>query len=705
MLIVILLIYLFIFGQLATLLLRRFFGFTKNFSTLVLGMFLVGVTASWLGGLALIFFTWQPVTFASVLVLNGLLYVPALRYKKSSYSQDSSVAQPDNAMRVDVWTVLGVVVFFACLVYGFILLSQSRSGDAILTPWQTISPLYIYVFFIATFTLGLLIFSSLKTKTLLLFLILQTFLLHSYLPMSHKFIYGADGWRHIANEQRFLEGKKFLQPQLAGVSEHGSSIMENFQSKIGQLSYGNFWAANIMLAQIFKTDLITITKWFLPVLWSLVFPLLLFELGLLFGWGDKKSLFFSWLGLWPFAWHAAGSFSLPVNFGFLIWLFFLLLLLKRLTIPKSGQMLLLVIAGLSFAFGYSLFFVLFGLAFLTGEFLLVPFRLSQRIKKIIAACVVAFAIPGLELLAGYSQATIQVGWLGQIKQLIGNLLGVYFASGPRPHDISTGNIILNQTPAAAFVFNIFVDWRWWLVGFMLCFFGFVIYGQIKAWHQDRLAVQWMSVFSTGIFIGYIISNYFLSGSHILARRLDGVVALILISLFSYGIFECWKKIQLLFLKNGAKHPQLKLTFVIIAVMLLAAFTTASYSIGPDTETVSAQEYDAMQEIWIQSALYEPRHFCVLANTYPLLALEAISSKEVIGGNFPIDANFGQSELIKLYGLMQNNDALTDLQDVSLLKSFTDGCWYVEAGQVNAVEKINYFNKFYPQMKTFFLKSK
>ena len=210
MLIVILLIYLFIFGQLATLLLRRFFGFTKNFSTLVLGMFLVGVTASWLGGLALIFFTWQPVTFASVLVLNGLLYVPALRYKKSSYSQDSSVAQPDNAMRVDVWTVLGVVVFFACLVYGFILLSQSRSGDAILTPWQTISPLYIYVFFIATFTLGLLIFSSLKTKTILLFLILQTFLLHSYLPMSHKFIYGADGWRHIANEQRFLEGKKLF---------------------------------------------------------------------------------------------------------------------------------------------------------------------------------------------------------------------------------------------------------------------------------------------------------------------------------------------------------------------------------------------------------------------------------------------------------------------------------------------------------------
>lgn len=681
MLIVILLIYLFIFGQLATLLLRQFFGFTKNFSTLVLGMFLVGVTASWLGGLALIFFTWQPVTFASVLVLNGLLYVPALRYKKSSYSQDSSVAQPDNAMRVDVWTVLGVVVFFACLVYGFILLSQSRSGHAILTPWQTISPLYIYVFFIATFTLGLLIFSSLKTKTLLLFLILQTFLLHSYLPMSHKFIYGADGWRHIANEQRFLEGKKFLQPQLAGVSEHGSSIMENFQSKIGQLSYGNFWAANIMLAQIFKTDLITITKWFLPVLWSLVFPLLLFELGLLFGWGDKKSLFFSWLGLWPFAWHAAGSFSLPVNFGFLIFLFGFVLIAQRILKQSvSGQILLLVFYGFGMLCGYSLYALLFWLLWLVAELIVYTSarRVVSRFLVLGAVVSAALVIPVIEMIVGYSYFDPNLNWLDQVKQSAGNFLGIYLASGPRSHDISFGNIIFNQVPSNAFVSNIFIAWRWWVVAVMLAFLLSVVYGAKQILRYENKLGVWFGFGASVVLGGYEISNYFLTGNHIISRRLDSLVALVLVLLCFYG------------LNSLLKHLEHRSVIFVAVVCLFSFVITGSYSLGPDSNTLSDDQYQAIQYVWSQEKNQSTP--CVLADVYPLLALEAASSKNIIGGGFPIDANFGQLERVRFFKRLSSDFDIKLSSDIGMLIK-SDHCWLVAQKAVIQKQRLDNLKNF------------
>ena len=664
MLIVILLIYFFIFGQLAALLLRHFFNFAKNFSTFILGMFLVGITASWLGGLALIFFTWQPVTFASVLALNGLLYVPALRYKKNSHSQDAGIAKSDNIMKVGAWTVFGIVVFFACLIYGFILLSQSRSGDAILAPWQTISPFYIYVFFIATFTLGLLIFSSLKTKILLFFLILQTFLLHSYLPMSHKFIYGADGWRHIANEQRFLEGKKFLQPQLAGVGERSSSVMENFQSKIGQLSYGNFWAASIMLAQIFNTDLIAITKWFLPVLWSLVFPLLLFEIGLLFGWNEKKSLFFSWLGLLPFAWHAAGSFSLPVNFGFLIFLFGFVLIVQRMFKQSvSGQILLLAFYGLGMLCGYSLYALLFWILWLAAELIAyISARHAFSWFLVLGAIALAIlVIPVIEVIVGYSYVDLNLNWLDQVKQSAGNFLGIYLASGPRLHDISFGNIIFNQVPSNAFISNIFIAWRWWVVVAMLAVFLSAVYGTRQIlWHKNKLGV-WFLLVASVVLGGYEISNYFLIGNHILSRRLDSLAALVLVLLCFYGLNSLLKHL---------KHRSV----IFVAVVCLFSFAiTGSYSLGPDSNTLSDDQYQAMQYVWSQEKNQSTP--CVLADVYPLLALEAISSKNIIGGGFPIDANFGQLERVRFLNRLSSDFDIKLSSDIGALIN-SDHCWLV-----------------------------
>ncbi len=698
MFLVFFIVYLSIFGYFASRVLDRFFNLSYHLTKIILGAFAVFTTLSFIAGAAILFLRVNGWVWLGAFVLNGMLYIFLAAWAKNT-QPDPHINNDNYVSKEELCTYniriirLGAAIFLALTGYGFYLLYNSQTGNTLFSPWQAIKPQYIYIFFASTLIVGLLIFSRLKTGTILLLLMVETFLLHSYLPLSHTLIYGADGWRHMANEQRFLEGKEFLQPTLANASAQHSKT-EVVKSKIAQLSYGNFWASNVILAKIFQTDLIAVTKWFLPVMWASVFPLLLFEIGLLFGWGRENSLFIAWLGLLPFAWASAGSFTLPANFGLLIWLFFILLVLKRFVLPKKKQKLLLAVAGLSLAFGYILYFILFWLAWLVGEFLRSQIVQSVRCKKVISILVAIVTIPGIELLAGYSHVDKQLSFLGQVKQLVGNFSGFYLASGPRPHDIFTGNIIFNQTPLAAFVPNFFTEWRWWLVIIMLGFFTVIIYGYIQIWRDNRVLSQWLAVLAPALFGGYIISNYFLSGSHILARRLDGVVAFFLISLFCYGLYHALSKIrERLF---GRYSMLVQCSMRGIGIFILSIVIAASYSLGPDTYTVNAREYGLMQEIWKQDANYHALHYCVLADTYPLLALEAISGKQIIGGNFPIDAHFGQPELQRLYYMMRNNIDIINIQDFLLLHSF-DGCWYVEDGRQDRPDKFNQINKIYPRM--------
>jgi hypothetical protein len=138
--------------------------------------------------------------------------------------------------------------------------------------------------------------------------------------------------------------------------------------------------------------------------------------------------------------------------------------------------------------------------------------------------------------------------------------------------------------------------------------------------------------------GYIICRYILPGDNLLSRRLDAVVALfILIFLFT--------AIEKFFTKN---------LFVSILIIFFGSIAiTASYSLGPYSRVVSADEFKAAQFVWSQSS-GDTKH-CVVGETYQLLALEAASQKQIIGGGFPIDENFGQSQLTALYYSFNNGE--------------------------------------------------
>src|SRR3989344_2210120 len=173
--------------------------------------------------------------------------------------------------------------------------------------------------------------------------------------------------------------------------------------------------------------------------------------------------------MWPFALQASGSFSLPVNFGFLIFVLFFLLLLKRMREPKPEQKSILFALGIGSALGYLLFFVLYWLSWGVME----AIKSGKKLIIIPSLILAPLVLPALELAAKFSVWDSQVNILAQAKQFIGNLFGIYLASGPRPHEISGGNILFNQIPAAVFTSNFLTQWRWWLPALVLvavCYF-------------------------------------------------------------------------------------------------------------------------------------------------------------------------------------------------------------------------------------------
>jgi hypothetical protein len=198
----------------------------------------------------------------------------------------------------------------------------------ILSPWQIISPYYIYIFFILTFLVGwIVIFLSLSKELKLFLLVLYAFVLVSYLPLSHSLLYGADQWRHIGSEAQILAGHWPQKPLLADGTRAAFGV--------GDISYGLFWLVSAGASKFLGLDLITIAKWLQPVLWAIAFPLVLWKLTEYFGWSARGRLFTIWFSNFSFALQAAGSFSLPVNFGFLF--YFLDSVLSKILLFQSKR--------------------------------------------------------------------------------------------------------------------------------------------------------------------------------------------------------------------------------------------------------------------------------------------------------------------------------------------------------------------------------
>ena len=624
------------------------------------------MVSGWIIGLTLYFYHFTPLALALGLFVAGLL--PVLFWRDfdekeeiiSWFSNNFKILQEFPRHKGGV-----ILYIFLWLISARLLFAIHPVAVAgLVTPWQVLPTAYLYWFGAATFVLGLLCFARLPSKMVLLLLSAHLFLLVSYLPATHSYFYNADLWRHLAQELNLADGNNF-----ATVSVQATNFWQKLD--IGQLAYSQFWSFGVMAKAFFNFDLMTFNRWFGPILWSLFFPILAYEWGRALKWKKTESLFLVWLSFLPFGLQIAGATTLPVNIGFLFWLFLMLLVVKRFG-GDRWALLFLAILGFFSIFGYSLFFILFWLGLVIFEVLDLRIQIFNFVKHsliVFSILVVIITIPTIELVTNYSDFDPSINWLGQAQQAAGNFSAYYLASGPRLHDIFTGNILFNQTPGHAFVPNFLTVSRYWLVGFAVLFWLSTFLGAAALARKGNSREKLMSVLLIGLLGAYFVSRYCLAGENLLTRRLDGVLAFLAILVFASAVHrflilsEPWEMWAEHLLHTGKEAGVLRLA-IFVTVFLISGAAMASYSLGPDATTITRDEYGAVK--YISSQIKDSEVPCVVGGTYPLLALEAVSAKRVIGGGFSINKNFAQPELSQLFSDFKTRSAVDILTDAKII---------------------------------------
>ncbi|MBT4120724.1 MAG: hypothetical protein HOA57_02250 [Candidatus Magasanikbacteria bacterium] len=552
------------------------------------------------------------------------------------------------------------ITYFILWVIGFYFLYISKSSEILRSPWQAISEYYLLIFFVLTLFSGIFLFSKYKTKTILFIFLFQSILLHLYIPMSHQMPWGGDVWRHLANEKILMQEEQIL-PVLVGedaqwVEVAGVDIPEVL-TKPHKYTYGQLWGGSVLLSQTLQVDLLVVNRWLVPILWSMCMPFILFRLGwILFG-SVRRGLWLPWFMFLAFPFQAWGGLTLPVSLGFITFLFALMLWLQYLRDGNKTQRNLTLFFAVLMLFGYSLYFILIWLAILFS--IIIKYfpkaSIPKNISKYSLLFLSIFIFPIIEIVSKISFIPDSIEWWFGLKQIIGRFTGFFYAQMIRPHDILGGNVLFNHTPDYAFVSNIFNTWRWWLIPFMIIMVGLSKFGVFKILKKKN-KIHLLILFLTSTVVGgYVIGWFILAGDKLFTRRLELMFSFLWIVLIVYVLQRSlvrWRARDL-FVRIGT----------VVCLIIFSWFGTFVYASGLDDRVISVNEYEVAQKVWVE------KPGCVLGDTWFLLALEGVSSGEIVGGGFPIDYQFGQTERVDMFNKFAKYPAVEDLHR---MKGLTGG---------------------------------
>jgi len=568
------------------------------------------------------------------------------------------------------WIYISGWIVSVCLFF------RAHGIDTLFSPWQSLSIWIAPLLFVLSVVLGFLIFSKQKTTQVLVLLLMHSFLLHLYLPLSHELPWGGDVWRHIAVESRLTQGE-IVQPVLFGDQarwrEVGGIDLPEAVLIPQKYTYGQFWSLAVIVNQVTGISLYTINIWLMPVLWSLLFPLILFRIGRIVFRSWRGGLVLAWLSFMAFPLQALGALTLPVSLAVLSFFFVLMLWLQYLGTLRTVQGGLCAIFFVLMLFGYALG-VLLMLFVILGTWSLRAISQYARSRRVgwslvflltvLGICI----IPSIELLAGTSHLSANISVLYVGRQVIGELSGWLYASAIRPHDIASGNLFFNHTPDYAFVSSLFTSWRWWIIPCMIVLWVSALSG-IYIYAKERrplrfLVPAWIAVSLMG---GYVIGWFLLSGDRLFVRRLDPFLSVLILLFVCVSICSLFHRVRF-------STVFLRRSIALCILFVVSWFSMATYMSGPDMRVVSVDEFaisefilneiqDSSKPISLQQYISDTgegtpllKHFsplfgvniCILADTWVLLPLEALSSGSIVGGNFPIGYQFGQEERISLY---------------------------------------------------------
>ena len=642
--------YLWFVGDYWRCILHRIFGLRhQDWMTIVLSFFVVFTL---LGLFTSILVVWYKITPALLwgvyLFLTIFSYTLFLLINKNR-NRDFFIREKSNFdFAIFPKNSIFLAIFFVLILITTFLLFKTSSTEALFSPWQSIDRLVLPLTFLSIFILGVLVCSKYKVKTLLFLIIVQSLAMHLYLPLSHRLPWGGDVWRHVAVESKLLDGQSVL-PVLFGSEaswrEVASVDLPEALVIPNKYLYGHLWGSTVLLSSTLDIDLLTLNKWLMVFLWSLVLPIVLLRIGrLLFG-SWRAALFLAFLSLIPFTFQALGSLTLPVSFGLLLFLFTLMLWLQYLHKNDRRQRNLTIFFSTLMIFGYTLFFILlWSFIIISLIFKNINLKDNKFFEKVIFIFSIIVAVcvwPVIETVSGSSHFPQSWNMFDQLKQMLGQFSGWYYANAIRSHDILSGNILFNHTPDYAFVSNLFTDWRWPVMVVTFGIFVLTIFGFWQSVKNKNLIWLVFNIFSTSVVGGYLLSWFVLEGDRSFVRRLDPVFALLILIYVIVGFCG---------INFGKMKKRYRALVFFSMIVMFAWLGTVSFASGPDMRVVSIDEYKVANYIYDLSKKdgFDLGCVRVLSDTWSLLPLESISKGEIVGGNFPIDYQFGQEQRISLY---------------------------------------------------------
>lgn len=610
-----------------------------------------------LGYIANIFTAWlalnELATVGSLFIVSVIMYIgdKITKNQTAKYQPPTLFLKRRKDRRV--LFLVFFILFFVLLAFGFYLIIVSRTGEYISSPWEVLPPIYSVIVFLVVLLVWLAVFMSKRTKTVFLMIILASLLIHSY-TLVYKTGFGGDRWRHIGSANRILHEMEY-QPTLltddVWYNQYGFVKIPRALVDGPKLSYGFEWSLLAITAKISGLSPYQIDKYLGLILWSAFIPTIMFSVA----WQIKRSRRFglfvaaSSFIFYPLQYY--GSQTLPITFGVVSFSFILLLvlaILKSSSRFRSVICCLFSVICLSY-FGYSLSFILAIMALL----LLVFWRL-RPIWRYLGISLLSILIFIMEWISSFN--VWSPSW--SLKSLLFQI-------------VRQSNFIYNGAGSIPWINNLSIFHLYDLL--FLCLFVFLGWLFIKTKNSNVKFLFWLAII---IFVNYILSWQLLGGLHILSRRLDVFLMVIVSILFAYGI-------RLLYFKfNIFNSIYVKSIFAFV----ISLGVSLIYVSGPYLNAmVTENDTQAMQYVWAKIK-DEPDEYCVVADTWPLLALEAYSFKQVVAGNFPSDFNHQQPERVILYNQLINSPS-ADEALLALEYSGREKCYVVlNKSLVNKSEK-------------------
>ncbi len=625
---------------------NRLYRWKKN--DVVTTVFALWATSTLIFGYTAAMLVWY--TYTPGVLWSAFLLTAGMSFAVYSSSSKNSKAHVEKIqMKPHIHVTRGT--FFApprilALVYlfGFIALITHmhalQVSNVQFSPWQSYDVIAMWGVFGLTCILGIMVFSRFKTKVILLFIILHSFLFHAAIPLSHTLPIGGDVYRMMGSQQQLMEGgiiRPVLFPHPEKIQVFGLQIPRVFVQP-HKYVYAQLWAYEIGVQKIFGVSLFTANRWLIVLLWSVLIPLLLYRLGRLLFTSPRYGIWLAALSVVPFSFQALGGLSLAISIGFISFVWSLVLLLLAVQGKELRHWVLFALQSVWLFFAHPVYIVVLLIGLVSLLFVGSPEKHISAIKRIgyvVAALGMMCIIPVLEFFAGISSFGY---WYGgslftSVKQLVGLSSGWFYASLIRSHDILPFNLLFNHTPDYAFAALPLTSIRWHVLVISIFAILLMVFGVFRLITKETERSWWLiALLSAAIIGGYSIGWFAMDGDHSFVRRLDPLVVLCSLLLIVYAIARFFSEWRIRLSSSSVKGIFAGL------IIVLSAVATTSLASGPDLRTMNETEY-ALATYIDQQQTYT----CILADTWPLLALEATSGGAYIGGNFPIGTQHEQPE--------------------------------------------------------------